>query len=759
MRVTRSGAGGASLLEGSNSLELKTGGSLGLAIDGSQNVGIGTASPNAMLELIRGASNAAAGPSIRMGREDNSTVANDSLGILEFYTSDTSNGPGVAASIQGLQNGTGSAADILFSTGNVATTTERMRINSLGNVGIGTTDSYDPACKFVVKGTGNSRFDVSATNTNNTLIGSNLVLSDDGTTYTTPQNGRSGGGIQFNLINSANNHGDILFLSAPDTNSESSTPVERMRIDSSGKVSIGTDTAQAELHVVDSLTGNNSNITTSSQTVGLFERNGDAEITILSNAANYTAINFSDDIHRRGQIKYAHGSGIDEMRFNTASTQQMVIDSSGNVGIGTANPVSSGSGTKNLHISALGTARLVLTGDSNNIGDTGQLDAAIYMLTDGGFGTDPFGDTSSTNAGAHGYSFRVNNYSGDNTFDIMEESSGTATNLMHMNTNGDVVIGFGSTSVSAGAKFEVASTTSMVIPKGTTAQRPGTAVSGAIRFNTTLGFLEQYNGSVWGSFEPTYPIDYLVLGGGGSGGDCTSPIRFGGGGGAGGLRTSYGTTSGRASSAESPLMVASGRDLIITVGAGAPGGTDVDNTPGTQGSSSSITGISTITALGGGGGGGNTADGTSGGCGGGGNESNGAGQSGTAGQGFDGGTGDETGDRGGGGGGTGANGTGTDGGAGTSVSITGSAVTYGGGGASSGTAGAGGGGAGSSNGTANLGGGGGAAGSQTGAGGSGVVILRVPTTNYSGITTGSPTVTTDGDFTVIKFTSSGTYTT
>ena len=63
------------------------------------------------------------------------------------------------------------------------------------------------------------------------------------------------------------------------------------------------------------------------------------------------------------------------------------------------------------------------------------------------------------------------------------------------------------------------------------------------------------------------------------------------------------------------------------------------------------------------------------------------------------------------------------------------------------------------------GGGGGGGGSRDetnnvgGDGGSGVVILRIPTGNYTGTTTGSPTVTTDGAFTIIKFTSSGTYTT
>ena len=67
-------------------------------------------------------------------------------------------------------------------------------------------------------------------------------------------------------------------------------------------------------------------------------------------------------------------------------------------------------------------------------------------------------------------------------------------------------------------------------------------------------------------------------------------------------------------------------------------------------------------------------------------------------------------------------------------------------------------------GTANTGGGGGgggtnASGSDGGRdGGSGVVILSVPTASYSGTTTGSPTITTSGANTIIKFTATGSYT-
>ena len=159
-----------------------------------------------------------------------------------------------------------------------------------------------------------------------------------------------------------------------------------------------------------------------------------------------------------------------------------------------------------------------------------------------------------------------------------------------------------------------------------------------------------------------------------------------------------------------------------------------------------------------------------------------SGAAGTSGQGFAGGNnvGASPYPSGGGGGSSavGANGAGSAsgaGGAGTASSITGSSVTYAGGGggasttqgASSGAGGSGGGGAGGvggngTAGTANLGGGGGGASNGStyngGAGGSGVVILSVPTANYTGVTTGSPTVTTSGTSTIIKFTASGSYT-
>jgi len=65
-------------------------------------------------------------------------------------------------------------------------------------------------------------------------------------------------------------------------------------------------------------------------------------------------------------------------------------------------------------------------------------------------------------------------------------------------------------------------------------------------------------------------------------------------------------------------------------------------------------------------------------------------------------------------------------------------------------------------GTANTGGGGGGGG--TGSlhgmtGGSGVVILKILASDYSGIVTGSPNVANSGDYKILTYNGSGTYTT
>ena len=317
---------------------------------------------------------------------------------------------------------------------------------------------------------------------------------------------------------------------------------------------------------------------------------------------------------------------------------------------------------------------------------------------------------------------------------------------------------------------------------------------------STKGWIPTSDDTVTNETPQAYSLQYLVIAGGGAGGGGHRS----GGGGAGGYRNSYGSeTSGRNSSTETPWSVNAGTTVTVTVGAG---GAVSSAANGGKGGDSSIAapGQTTITSNGGGGGGEYQADadaGTYGSGAGAGQDSgpNHVGSDGTSGQGFDGGdtVGGASQQQGGAGGGASENGAGggttstSTGGAGLSSAITGVATTRAGGGgggsygsggySSGGNGGGGGGGAGSGgpntgsgtdpngyyypvSGTDNTGGGGGGtAGADNpttyGRGGSGVVILRVPTADYSGTTTGSPTVSQNGSDTVMVFNASGSYTT
>ena len=110
--------------------------STAITIDASENVGIGTLSPQVQLDI---SSNT--GGIIRLSDSTSSTNANDLIGRVEFYTND-SNGHRIGAYIQSTnQEYYGRKSDLRFGvTKNYnANATEAMRIRESGNVGIGTT--------------------------------------------------------------------------------------------------------------------------------------------------------------------------------------------------------------------------------------------------------------------------------------------------------------------------------------------------------------------------------------------------------------------------------------------------------------------------------------------------------------------------------------------------------------------------------------------------------------------------------------------
>jgi hypothetical protein len=328
----------------------------------------------------------------------------------------------------------------------------------------------------------------------------------------------------------------------------------------------------------------------------------------------------------------------------------------------------------------------------------------------------------------------------------------TSTTFTNLTTNVT-----GTLPIANGGTNSTATATAGGVGYGTGTAHAYTAVG------TSGQFLKSNGASAPAWVTLNYTASYVSVAGGGGGAGGASFASIGGGGGAGGYL-------------ESTATLTVGTVYTITVGGGGAGGSSGANN-GTVGVASSISGIN-ITSSGGGFGAAAGNNSGSGGSGGGAGSGNGTRGSATSGQGNIGGTGVANAAGGGGGssavGSNGSGSTGGNGGAGTTESITGTSLALaggGGGGADTtrGTNSFGGGSGGISGsvngnlGTANTGGGGGggsgAGGSGSGGnGGSGVVILSVPTANYTGTVTGTYTTGTNGSNTWIRWTVSGTYT-
>jgi hypothetical protein len=385
--------------------------------------------------------------------------------------------------------------------------------------------------------------------------------------------------------------------------------------------------------------------------------------------------------------------------------------------------------------------------------------------------------------------------------------SPTLTNVIYTITSTDtgddkIILDIGSSnftfqSVSVGSASKVGNT---VVCTGFTTNNPAVTVqfTAEATYSVTaksINIAGTYGDSSSSSADSltivnTYDVDFLIVAGG-SGTNSSGWYDFAGG--AGGYRNSYNNeASGGGGTSESPAAMKQGTVYTVTVGAG---GTSHLANAGNS-SISGSDGISLISI-------GGSGDGMNGGSTSGSRnpaENSNVGLP-TANQGYAGGLSGNwsygagcSGQGGVGGGGGGAGGVGQvsttgsphrsgSGGVGLNSSITGTSVARGGGGVgwadeyrgcyhgTSGVAQAShGGGVRATAGSVNTGGGSGGGSNRTDgqcgtqgatasqSGGSGVVILRMLTSEYSGTTTGSPTVATSGSDTILTFNGTGTYT-
>jgi hypothetical protein len=207
-----------------------------MAIDTLGQVGIGTASPLGRFSVMTATHLPGSGAWGTAQLVSSDALAADKGGVLNLGGIYTSSGAMADwAGIAGLKNNAVDGDDggylALYTRTNGLSTAERMRIDSTGNVGIG---ALAPSQKLDVNG-------------NVALTGSNRAL-----TLGNGQGIRDPGGPDLDLVVSPNFSGNIKFLTGL------TSSAERMRIDSTGKVGIGTTVPGQKLSVagtIESTTG------------------------------------------------------------------------------------------------------------------------------------------------------------------------------------------------------------------------------------------------------------------------------------------------------------------------------------------------------------------------------------------------------------------------------------------------------------------------------------------------------------------------
>jgi hypothetical protein len=181
-----------------------------MVIDKDGRVGIGTSAPSSLLEIASNATSQTLPeiPTLRITNTDTTVTANDIVGSVEFFSKDASDPDAVTGFVRNIAQDAGVGFNLAFGT-KAATigsdATERMRITSSGNVGIGTDDPTDK-----LHLSQDSAFAIQMERTGGTP--SVCEIANSG-----------------NLLNISQNVSGIAFLTG-------GTPTEKMRIHASGYV-------------------------------------------------------------------------------------------------------------------------------------------------------------------------------------------------------------------------------------------------------------------------------------------------------------------------------------------------------------------------------------------------------------------------------------------------------------------------------------------------------------------------------------------
>jgi len=304
--------------------------STAITINSSENVGIGTSSPEGALNISRDNFNS----SIQTV-PTNYSLTFDSLGATGEYGNQIglSNGTNILSSFGFVDEGSAGATGIYFTTGNSSSQTERLRISNNGNVGIGVSS---PLAKLHV--------DTSNSGVTPNAYADDLFIESSGNTGLTIGSGTSSYSSIYFANSTDNDKARIEVVHSDNSMRFTNNASERMRIDSSGNVGIGVSSVLKPLHLRKDNAGN-------SETLLLLQNNSgtdDTEVEIRLAPTPYPRdIGNAQDggVARWSSIRATRdgaGNGT-RMSFLTNSggaspSERMRINSSGNVGIGTTSP-------------------------------------------------------------------------------------------------------------------------------------------------------------------------------------------------------------------------------------------------------------------------------------------------------------------------------------------------------------------------------------------------------------------------------------
>ena len=325
-------------------------------------LGYGTDTPSVLVEI-----GDADGADLSLLRMDSTIVSTNQIGQIFFKGNDPSSGaPHIGASINVLADGTWDTDDfptaITFMADEAGTLTERVRIDSSGNVGIGTAS---PTANLEIARSAASSFTgITSWSTTNTEQGVLFFTKSAGTTigtYAETVDGESLGSIQVFGSDSNNSlsglaasinfeqDGSASATKVPtrmifSTGTDSANATERVRIDSSGNVGIGTDSPAVVLHIVSTssiITDSRYNMLVYDDTamdagVGggiIFGGNHKADGSQTAFAAIWGQKATNTEAQIDGELHLgARKSGVEGL------SSRLMIDNNGNVGIGTDSP-------------------------------------------------------------------------------------------------------------------------------------------------------------------------------------------------------------------------------------------------------------------------------------------------------------------------------------------------------------------------------------------------------------------------------------